>query len=73
MRGEYYYLNLIFDVLSNGVKETRRNGNVLTKIGGMMRFSLENNKLPLMTTKKMAWKSCLHELIWFKNGENSKK
>ena len=71
MRGEYYYLNLIFDVLSNGVKETRRNGNVLTKIGGMMRFSLENNKLPLMTTKKMAWKSCLHELIWFKNGETT--
>ena len=71
MRGEYYYLNLIFDVLSNGVKESRRNGNVLTKIGGMMRFSLENNKLPLITTKKMAWKSCLHELIWFKNGETT--
>mgnify|MGYP001292182528 FL=1 len=71
MRGEYHYLNLIFDVLSNGVKESRRNGNVLTKIGGMMKFSLENNKLPLITTKKLAWKSCLHELIWFKNGETT--
>ena len=71
MRGEYHYLNLIFDVLSNGIKESRRNGNVLTKIGGMMKFSLENNKLPLITTKKMAWKSCLHELIWFKNGETT--
>lgn len=71
MRSEYHYLNLILDVLSNGVKESRRNGNVLTKIGGMMKFSLENNKLPLITTKKMAWKSCLHELIWFKNGETT--
>lgn len=69
MKCEYQYLNLIQDVLSNGIKESRRNGKVITKIGHMMKFSLKNNKIPLITTKKLAWKSCLHELIWFKNGE----
>ena len=69
MKCEYQYLNLIHDVLSNGIKETRRNGKVLTKIGAMMKFSLQDDKLPLITTKKLAWRSCLHELIWFKNGE----
>ena len=69
MKCEYQYLNLIHDILSNGIKETRRNGNVITKIGHMMKFSLKNNKIPLITTKKLAWKSCLHELLWFKNGE----
>ena len=36
-----------------------------------MRFPLENNKMPLMTTKKLAWKSCLKELLWFIKGDTS--
>jgi len=71
MKCEYQYLNLINSILTEGIKESRRNGNVLTKIGSMMKFSLKDNKLPLITTKKLAWKACLHELIWFKNGEVS--
>ena len=71
MKCEYQYLNLINSILTEGIKESRRNGNVLTKIGYMMKFSLKDNKLPLITTKKLAWKACLHELIWFKNGEVS--
>ena len=69
MKCEYQYLNLIHDILSNGIKETRRNGNVITKIGHMMKFSLKNNKLPLITTKKLAWKVCLKELLWFISGK----
>ena len=36
-----------------------------------MKFPLENNKMPLMTTKKLAWKSCLKELLWFIKGDTS--
>jgi thymidylate synthase len=33
-----------------------------------MRFSLENNIIPILTTKKVAWKTCLKELLWFIKG-----
>ena len=66
---EMPYLKLIKDVIDNGVKQEGRNGTTYTKIGGMMRFSLENNKIPLITSKKLAWRVCLKELLWFINGE----
>jgi thymidylate synthase len=38
-----------------------------------MRFSLENNKIPILTTKKTAWKTCLKELLWFVSGNTDNK
>ena len=38
------YLNLLKDVIDKGVKQEGRNGTTYTRIGGMMRFSLENIK-----------------------------
>jgi len=38
-----------------------------------MRFSLANRTLPLITTKKLAWKTCLKELIWFISGSTDNK
>ena len=66
---EYQYLQLIDDVLSNGTLETGRNGNTKVLIGNIMYFSLENNTIPLLTTKKVAWKTCLRELLWFIRGQ----
>ena len=51
---ENQYLKLIKNIIKKGAKEVGRNGTTYTQIGGMMRFSLENNKIPLMTTKKLA-------------------
>ena len=34
-----------------------------------MRFSLANNSIPLLTTKKLAWRTCLKELLWFISGK----
>ena len=65
---EYQYLNLIKDVLNNGYWENTRNGKTITKFGVNMRFSLKDNNFPLLTTKKMAWKSCAEELVWFIRG-----
>lgn len=65
---ENQYLNLIDDILNEGEFVEGRNGRTLTVFGSSMHFSLENNNLPLLTTKKVAWKTCLKELVWFING-----
>ena len=71
MIGEVQYLNLIKHILKNGTKEVGRNGTTYTSIGHSMRFSLNNNEIPIMTTKRLAWKTCLKELLWFMNGKTS--
>ena len=70
---EYQYLKLIKDILDNGFLEESRNGKTLSIFGGSMRFSLKNGKIPILTTKKVAWKTCLKELLWFINGETDNK
>lgn len=66
---EHQYLNLLRDILANGHWEEGRNGRTKSIFGASMRFSLANGQLPLLTTKKMAWKTCLKELLWFVRGE----
>ena len=38
-----------------------------------MKFSLHDDKVPFLTSKKLAWKSCLKELLWFMNGSTDNK
>ena len=66
---ENQYLNLINNVIKHGVKEKGRNGITRSLIGKSMRFNLTDNTIPLITTKNLAWKTCLKELFWFINGE----
>lgn len=66
---EHQYLLLIRDILANGTMESGRNGTTKVLIGNTMYFSLENNIIPLLTTKRVAWKTCLKELLWFIKGE----
>ena len=70
-RAEYQYLKLINKIIKRGFLEKGRNGNTISLIGEQMKFPLKNNKIPLMTTKKLAWKSCLKELLWFIKGDTS--
>jgi len=70
---EYQYLELIKNVLEEGFLEKGRNGSTKSVFGRSMRFSLKNGKIPLLTTKKMAWKTCLKELLWFIRGETDNK
>ena len=67
------YLNLIRDVLENGVLKHDRTG-VGTKavFGREMRFDLSRG-FPLLTTKKIHTKSVVLELIWFLRGEHNAK
>ena len=68
---ENQYINLINDILTKGDIVYGRNGKVLTGIGTVMRFSLENNTIPLLTTKRVAWKTCVKELLWFISGHTN--
>jgi thymidylate synthase len=66
---EQQYLDLIREVLANGELEEGRNGNTIASFGQMMRFSLKDGKIPLLTTKQVAWKTCFKELMWFIRGK----
>lgn len=68
---EKQYLNLIEELLQEGNLETGRNGNTYCNIGSAMYFSLENNTIPILTTKKVAVKTCLKELLWFIRGNTN--
>ena len=66
---EMQYLNLIRDILDNGVDVNGRNGETRAIYGAVMHFDLSKKTLPLLTTKKVAWKTCLKELLWFISGK----
>jgi len=68
---EYQYLNLLRDIIEHAKMQKGRNGNVLTEFGSSMHFDLSNNIVPILTTKKTAWKTCIKELLWFIRGDTS--
>lgn len=70
---EKQYLDLIKNIIENGCLEEGRNGNTLSTFGASLRFSLKDGKIPIITTKKTAWKTCLKELLWFISGNTDTK
>ena len=68
---ENQYIALIDDIINHGDMVDGRNGKTLSVFGSSMHFSLENGELPLLTTKKVAWKTCLKELLWFISGSTN--
>ena len=70
-KDENQYLHLIKEILAEGNMEEGRNGFTKSIFGAAMHFSLSDDKIPLLTTKKVAWKTCLKELLWFMRGDTS--
>lgn len=66
------YLNLLQDILDNGVVKETRAGKVYSVFGRYMRFGLKEG-LPLLTTKRMYYKGIIHELLWFLRGDTNIK
>ena len=63
---EMQYLDLCRDVLENGILRGDRTGTgTLSKFGTQMRFSLRDETLPLLTTKRTFWRGVAEELLWF--------
>lgn len=68
---ERQYLDLLADVLANGVKRGDRTGvGTLGVFGRQMRFDLARG-FPLLTTKKLHVKSIVLELLWFLRGDTN--
>jgi thymidylate synthase len=71
---EKQYLRLVSKIIDDSNNtQCGRNGNVYSSIGESMRFSLKNNTIPLLTTKRVAWKTCLKELLWFIRGDTNNR
>lgn len=69
MSEEKQYLDLIEEIINNGVERSDRTGvGTRSKFGVQMRFSLENEIIPLITTKRVFWRGVAEELIWFISG-----
>lgn len=64
------YLDLAKLVLENGVRKTSRTGvDTISYFGAFYKVDLSQG-FPLLTTKRMEWKSLLHEVLWYLSGEN---
>jgi thymidylate synthase len=67
------YLKALADVLSSGEEKTDRTGTGTKSIFGyQMRFDLTKG-FPAVTTKKLAWKSVVGELLWFLEGSMNER
>ena len=69
---EKQYLKLLKDVLDNGVTKQTRNGETISVFGRQIRHKMSEG-YPLLTTKKMAFKTMVTELLWFLKGDTNIK
>ena len=69
---ELQYLNMMDRILKNSNVKESRNSIVYSDFGNFMKFDLRDG-FPLLTTKKMSWKTILRELLWFINGSTNNK
>jgi len=67
------YTRLLQDILDNGVEKKDRTGTgTISVFGRQIRHKMSEG-FPLLTTKKMAWKTMVTELLWFLRGDTNIK
>jgi thymidylate synthase len=67
------YQDLLQDILDNGVEKKDRTGTgTISVFGRQIRHKMSEG-FPLLTTKKMPWKSIVTELLWFLQGNTNIK
>jgi len=72
MHYEEQYLSLLRDVWERGDERRDRTGvGTRSLFGPTMRFDLSGNRVPLLTTKRVAWKTAAREMLWFLSGETN--
>ena len=71
---ETNYLDMLTNIIVSGSKRTDRTGvGTIGTFGTQLRFSLENNVVPMLTTKKMFHRGAIEELLFFLRGETDTK
>ena len=67
------YLNALNEVLETGTRREDRTGTGTISLFGMQqRYDLSKG-FPAITTKKLAWKACVGELLWFIEGSGNER
>jgi thymidylate synthase/dihydrofolate reductase len=68
---EYKYNELLKSIIKNGsVKPDRTGVGTLSTFGQQLHFDI-SSCVPLLTSKRVAWKSCIEELLWFLRGDTN--
>jgi len=67
------YTDLLQDILDNGITKQDRTGTGTTSVFGRQIRHKMSEGFPLLTTKKMAWKTMVTELLWFLRGDTNIK
>ena len=66
---EQQYLDLMQDLLENGDRRVDRTGvGTLSLLGAMVRFDISGGQVPILTTKRVYWKTAVKEMLWFLTG-----
>ena len=66
------YQTLLKDIIENGTIKETRNGNTISVFGRQIRHNMSEG-FPLLTTKKMPFKTIVTELLWFLRGDTNIK
>jgi len=64
---EYNYLSLIEKIIKTGEVRETRNATTKSIFGERLEFNISES-IPFLTTKKLAWKTVIKELLWFLSG-----
>lgn len=69
---EQQYLDLMRAIWETGSERIDRTGiGTRSVCGAMLRFDLADGAMPLLTTKRVYWKTATRELLWFLTGETN--
>lgn len=70
---EQQYLTALRDVLETGTRRDDRTGvGTISRFGMQQRYDLSKG-FPAVTTKKLAWRACVGELLWFIEGSGDER
>lgn len=73
MHADTVYMDLVEHILTHGERCSNRTGvDTYAVFGYQMKFDLREG-FPALTTKKLAWKACVAELLWFLEGSNDER